>query len=48
MDKHQFELEIEKIVEANRKYEQERQKKINKTLQWAKWKSFLLSIRKGV
>lgn len=31
MDKHQFELEIEKIEQANRKYEKERQKKIRKT-----------------
>lgn len=48
MDKRQFELEIQKIAEANKKYEKIRQKKINKTLCWAKWKKFLLSIRKGV
>lgn len=42
MDKHQFELEIKKIAEANKKYEKERQKKIKKTLRWAKWKKFCL------
>ena len=40
MDKHQFELEVEKIAEANKKYEKERQKKIKKTLRWAKWRKF--------
>ena len=40
MDKHQFELEAEKIAETNKKYEKERQKKIKKTLRWAKWKKF--------
>ena len=32
MDKHHFELEIEKIAQANKKYEKERQKKIKKTI----------------
>lgn len=48
MDKHLFELEIEKIAEANKKYEKERQKKIRKTLRWAKWKRILLKLTKGV
>ncbi len=47
MDKEQFYEEMRKIENHNKKYEKERQKKIRKTLRWAKRKMFILNLTKG-
>lgn len=47
MDKEQFYEDMKKIEKHNKKYEKERQKKIRKTLRWAKRKMFILNLTKG-